>query len=79
MRAMNQEVPPSKRVLELNPKHTILKQMKALFEKDKESERLGDYVDLLYGQALILEGSPVKAPQSFARIVSDLMMEGATK
>ncbi len=79
MRAMNQEVPPSKRVLELNPKHTILKQMKALFEKDKESDRLGDYVDLLYGQALILEGSPVKAPQSFARIVSDLMMEGATK
>ena len=77
MRAMNQEVPPSKRILELNPDHPILAEMKALFEKDAKTPRLGDYVDLLYGQALILEGSPVKAPQQFAKIMSELMMQSA--
>jgi molecular chaperone HtpG len=73
MRAMNQEVPETKRILELNPDHPVVDTMSRLLESDKEDPRLADYVELLYGQALVVEGSPVKDPGRFARLVSKLM------
>lgn len=75
MRAMNQDVPKAKRILELNPGHTILKNMKELFDSNKKDQKLGDFIDLVYGQALIAEGSPVKNPSQFAKLVSTLMVE----
>jgi molecular chaperone HtpG len=73
MRAMNQDVPKQLRMLELNPEHALLKRMKAMFEADKENPKLADYVELLYGQALLGEGSALKNPQRFTRLVADLM------
>jgi molecular chaperone HtpG len=73
MKAMNQEVPKQLRLLELNPEHALLKRMKAMFEADKDNPKLADYVELLYGQALLGEGSALKNPQRFTRLVADLM------
>ena len=79
-KAMNQEFAQSQRILELNPSHPILKIMQGLHAKDAEDARLGDYVDLLYNQALLLEGSPIKDPLHFAKLVSGLMVaQGETK
>ena len=74
MRAMNQEVPKAKRILELNPGHAVLANMKEIFEKNKDDQVLADFIDLVYGQALIAEGSPVKNPSRFAKLVSSLMV-----
>jgi molecular chaperone HtpG len=74
LRAMNQPVPHVKRILELNPGHPVLARMEALFAKDKENPRLADYADLLYGQALLAEGSALKDPGRFTSLVSDLMV-----
>ncbi|MEI7900869.1 MAG: molecular chaperone HtpG [bacterium] len=73
MRAMNQDVPKQLRMLEINPEHALLKRMKAMLEADQENPRLADYVELLYGQALLGEGSALKNPQRFTRLVADLM------
>jgi len=73
MRAMNQEVPKQLRTLELNPEHALLKRMKTMLETDKGNPKLADYVELLYGQALLGEGSSLKNPQRFTRLVADLM------
>ncbi len=73
MRAMNQDVPKQLRTLELNPDHALLKRMKAMFETAPENPKLADYVELLYGQALLGEGSALKNPQRFTRLVADLM------
>ena len=73
MRAMNQEVPKQLRMLELNPDHALLKRMKSMFEADKDNPKLADYVELLYGQALLGEGSALKNPQRFTRLVAELM------
>ncbi len=73
MRAMNQEVPKQLRLLELNPGHAVLKRMKVMFDADKEDPRLADFAELLYGQALLREGSALKSPQRFTRLVSELM------
>jgi len=74
LRAMNQEVPESKRILELNPDHPIMQVMATLFAKDKANPRLGDYCDLLYDQALLTEGSPIPDPLKFTRLVAELMV-----
>ena len=73
MRAMNQEVPKQLRTLELNPDHALLKRMKAMLETDKDNPKLADYVELLYGQALLGEGSALKNAQRFTRLVAELM------
>jgi len=75
MRAMNQEVPKQLRLLELNPEHALIKKMKAMFAENASDDRLADYVELLYGQALLGEGSALKHPQRFTKLVSELMIK----
>jgi molecular chaperone HtpG len=77
LKAMGQEVPPSKRILEINPSHPLFGVMNSLFEKDSENPLLADYIDLIYDQALILEGSRPKDPALFAKKVAELMVEKA--
>ncbi|MBJ6751176.1 molecular chaperone HtpG [Geomonas anaerohicana] len=76
LKAMNQEVPEGKRILELNPEHQIMQVMTAMFEKDKTNPKLADYSELLFDQALLTEGSPIKDPLRFTRLVSELMVAG---
>jgi len=73
LKAMDQEVPPSKRILELNAEHPLVAKLDAAFKVDAGDSRIKDYADLLMCQALIAEGSPVKNPARFAKLVSDLM------
>jgi molecular chaperone HtpG len=73
-RSMNQEAPRSKRILELNPTHPILGIMKQLHDTSADHPKLGDYVDLIFNQALLAEGSDIQDPQRFASIINDLMV-----
>jgi molecular chaperone HtpG len=77
MKAMNQAVPESKRVLELNPDHPIVKVMGDMYKQSADDARLLDYADLLYDQALLTEGTPIKDPLKFTRLVSELMVKAA--
>jgi molecular chaperone HtpG len=72
-KAMNQEVPKTKRILEINPKHPLYDSMNAIYEANKEDIRLKDYSELLYDQALLAEGAIPKDPVRFARRMADLM------
>ncbi len=74
MKSMGQDYPESKRILELNPKHPIMAKMKAMFVVDPEGGKLSDYATLLRDQALLTEGSPIKEPLRFAKLVSELMV-----
>ena len=75
MKSMNQEFQPTLRVLELNSKHPILEKMKGLHKNDKKDQQLKDYCELLFDQALLTEGSPIKNPARFTQLVSDLMVK----
>jgi molecular chaperone HtpG len=76
-RAMGQEVPKGQRVLEVNPDHPLIARMQALFAADARSDRLKEYVGLLFDQALLLEGDRPRDPVTFARTLSKLMAETA--
>ena len=77
LKSMNQEVPEAKRILELNPDHPIMQVMTAMYEKNKEDAKLADYCELLFDQALLTEGTPIKDPLRFTKLVSELMVASA--
>lgn len=63
------------RILEINPQHELFKAIENLYEKDKES--LKDYATLLYNQALLMEGLPIKNPVEFSNKMVELMIKSA--
>ena len=77
MRQMNQEVPETKYILELNPDHPLIASMRRLLADDPDGDKLKDYTKLLYGQAQLTAQLPLEDPLTFARLVSDLMTREA--
>lgn len=71
---MDQKLMRASRILELNPNHPLFETLKKLFEAGSGNEKFKDYVDLLYGQALLIEGLGVEDPQAFANKVAGLMV-----
>jgi molecular chaperone HtpG len=69
--------PASKRILEVNPEHPLVQAMEKLLAKDKSDARLEKYARLLYDQAVILEGSKVKDPLTFAQRLNELLLKDA--
>ncbi len=76
LRSMGQETPKSKRIMELNAGHPVVARMHDILNNDPVDPRLADYIDLLYGQALIAEGGQLPDPGRFSRLVADLMVRG---
>ena len=70
MRAMHQEVPNEKRILELNATHPLIAKVKGL-----EGEAQKDAIALLYDAALIAEGSPVTDGARFTKLLAELMLK----
>jgi molecular chaperone HtpG len=55
MKAMGQAVPAQKRILELNPKNSLVDLMKKELDSDVKSEKLSDAIKYAYSQAILLE------------------------
>ncbi len=79
MKAMGQDVPKGKRILEINPTHPLYEAMTAAFEKNKDNAILREYAHLLLDQALILEGSKPRDAAAFARRLTKLMEAGTVE
>lgn len=60
------------RILEINPNHDVFKAIEKAYEEDKES--LNKYANLLYTQALLMEGILPSDPKSFAADLCELMI-----
>ena len=67
---MDQKV-KSERVLEINAGHPVLETLKKSYEADKDSIKM--YAELLYNQALLIEGLPVDDPVAFSNSICELM------
>jgi len=73
LRASGQDVPKTKRILELNPNHPLLEKLQGIYDADVNDARLGDYAELLYGQSVLAEGGQLPDPGAFSRKVADLL------
>ena len=70
-RAMGQEVPHSKRVLELNPDHALVKGLNEAYTEREDRSELADTAELLYALAVVAEGGRPKDPARFVRLTAD--------
>jgi molecular chaperone HtpG len=74
MQSMNQEMPKQKRILEINKDHKIIQHVLDLAASDASSEQFKEFTALLFDQALLVEGSPIQNPASFAQRITKLMV-----
>lgn len=63
----------AERVLEINAAHPILETLAAVYQDD--TEKAGKYAELLYDQALLIEGLPIEDPVAFSNAVCELMVK----
>lgn len=63
------------KILEINPKHELFKAIENVFLESKES--LNDFASVLYHQALLIEGLPIKDPVAFSNKMVKLMIKAA--
>ena len=61
--------------MEINGDHPIFETLNKLFEEDKD--KLKTYTELLYNQAVLIEGLTLEDPVAFSNAICDLMAEKA--
>ena len=67
LQSIGQEAPIAKPILEINPEHQIVKQI------DVEAELAEEWANLLFDQAVLAEGAPLKNPGEFVKRVNLLL------
>jgi molecular chaperone HtpG len=77
MKMLDAKAEESTRILELNPAHVIIKNLSALATSDPSSERIQQWSELLFDQALLAEGI-VKDPIDLVRRIQSLLTEVTT-
>jgi molecular chaperone HtpG len=70
-RAMGQEMPHTKRILELNPGHPLVTGLREAHATNADEAALGETAELLYGMALLAEGGELADPSRFTRLLAD--------
>ncbi|MFF3017388.1 molecular chaperone HtpG [Streptomyces sp. NPDC057939] len=61
-RAMGQEMPPVKRILELNPTHPLITALRTAHGANADDVALKEIAELVYGSALLAEGGDLPDP-----------------
>jgi molecular chaperone HtpG len=72
IRAQGRELPKSRRILELNLEHPLLKNLQRLADAAPGSDGVQEWMHLIYDQALLAEGSPIDDPTAFAKRLTRL-------
>ncbi|MFE1118129.1 molecular chaperone HtpG [Streptomyces rochei] len=70
-RAMGQEVPHAKRILELNPEHQLVKSLNRAYTEQQDRTELTETADLLHALAVLAEGGRPKEPARFVKLMAD--------
>lgn len=70
-RAMGQEVPRVRRILELNAGHPLVSGMNRAYAADAEATGLQETAELLHNLALLAEGGELADPARFVRLMAD--------
>jgi molecular chaperone HtpG len=68
----NNENVKADKILEINTNHHVFKALKAAFDLD-DQPKVELYTNLLYNQALLIEGLPVQDPVAFSNNICELM------
>ncbi|MFD8475394.1 molecular chaperone HtpG [Streptomyces globisporus] len=70
-RAMGQQMPPTKRILELNPTHPLITSLRTAHDTNADDPALTEIAELIYGSALLAEGGDLPDPARFTRLLTE--------
>ncbi|MFJ2632947.1 molecular chaperone HtpG [Streptomyces sp. NPDC087422] len=70
-RAMGQEIPHAKRILELNPKHPLVVGLNRTHAERPDDPALEETTELVHQLALLAEGAELPDPSRFVKLVAD--------
>lgn len=70
LKLTGQKVPPVRPILEINPRHPLVRRLK----EEPSRDRFADWAHLLLEQALIAEGGQLDDPGAFVRRLNQLML-----
>lgn len=68
MKAMGQDAPNTKPILEINPDHPLIKGLSA------DSDNFSDWAQVLFDQAALSEGAQIKDPANYVKLVNKLLV-----
>ena len=63
------------KVLEINPNHELFKNLSTL----SNDEDISFYPNLLYDQAMLIQGFQIKDPENFSKLLTELMLKSLNK
>ncbi len=75
MKLANKEAPLSKKILEINPEHPVIKNLQKIADENAKNPRLEDWVKLLYDQALLAQGEKIEDPKQFNERLNKLLID----
>lgn len=67
--------PKQKRILEVNGAHDLVKGLQQRFDRDKTDPAIRDFAQLLYGYAMLAEGTEIEDPGPFNRALEGIMVQ----
>jgi molecular chaperone HtpG len=70
-RALGRDIPPVKRILELNPAHPLVAGLRAAHAADPLEAGLPGLAEIVLGIALLAEGGDLADPARFSRLVTE--------
>ncbi len=70
LKSVGQSIPTSKPILEINPDHRLILRLKL----DTDAQRVAEWSELLFDQALLAEGGQLEDPARFVKRLNQLML-----
>jgi len=67
----------AQKILEINPNHELFRAIENLYERNDEA--IDDYAEILYNQALLIEGLEIKDPVGFSNKMVKVLIKAAKK
>ena len=64
----------AEKILEINSAHPIFEKLRKLYAEDNK-DKIAEYADILYSQALLIEGMPIENPVDFTNKLCTIMSE----
>jgi len=74
LREAGREVPTRRPILEINPSHPLVRQLKGQMQSDQVGSRFDDWASVLFDQALLAEGGRLEDPAGFVKRLNDLLL-----
>ena len=67
--------PKQKRILEVNGAHDLVKGLQERFDRDKTDPAIRDFAQLLYGYAMLADGTEIDDPGPFNKALEGIMVQ----